>query len=437
MTVKSEILFLAHRIPYPPDKGDKIRSWRLFSHLLEKYDVHLGCFIDDPDDWRHVDYLRSRCKGAHFVKLNPLFARMKSAGGLLTGAPLSMPYYMDSSMRQWVEKTRKKALAAEVVFSSSMAPYIEKPAGKRLRIVDLCDADSAKWSQYAETKSGPMAWVYAREGRLLSRAERDVIGWADAAFAISDSEAKTLAPSGVHWFGNGVDAEFFDPQRKCNALPAPADIVFIGAMDYWANIDAARWFLENCFPAIRQARPETTIAIVGARPPESLLKLNGRNGVMVTDRVDDIRPWLSEAKVVAAPMRIARGVQNKVLEAMAMGKAIVATSDAAEGIEVDRQDEIVIADSPQRQSAEIVSLLQDHERRTALGVKAREKILSDYTWKKQLQRFDDVVDPMIEDQLSNSSSSASRNSSARSSSSNSSSLASTARRSNTSSLTSS
>ena len=437
MTAKPEILFLAHRIPYPPDKGDKIRSWRLLSHLLEKYDVHLGCFIDDPDDWRHVDHLRERCKSTHFVKLNPLFAKVKSAGGLLSGVPLSMPYYMDNSMRRWVDKTRKKALLAEVVFSSSMAPYIQKPVGNRIRIVDLCDADSAKWSQYAETKSGTMAWVYAREGRLLSRVERDIIGWADAAFAISDSEAKTLAPAGVYWFGNGVDAEFFNPQRKYKILPSPADIVFVGAMDYWANIDAAQWFLENCFPAIQQSRPETTLAIVGARPPESLLKLSGRNGVTITGRVDDVRPWLSEAKVVVAPMRIARGVQNKVLEAMAMGKAIVATSDAAEGIAVDKNSEIVIANCPQKQSEEVLSLLKNSDRRTALGSKAREKILSGYTWENQLKRFDNIVDPLIKDQLSNSSSSASRNSSAKSSSSNSSSLASTARRSNTSSLTNS
>ena len=436
MTARPEILFLVHRIPYPPHKGDKIRSWQLFRHLSERFDIHLGCFIDDPGDWRYVDELRAKCKSAHFVKLNPLFAKIRSARGLLSGEPLSMPYYADSSMRRWVNEIRKQPLVAEVAFSSSIAPYIQKPVGERPRIVDLCDADSAKWSQYAEKKSGPMAWVYAREGRRLATAEREIISRADAAFAISDSEAKVLAPSGVHWFGNGVDVDFFNPAQKFTKLPVPADIVFVGAMDYWANIDAVQWFLENCFPKIRQARPETTIAIVGARPPESLAKLSGRRGVTVTGRVDDVRPWLSESKIAIAPMRIARGVQNKVLEAMAIGKAVVATSDAAEGIAVDKESEIVIADGAAFFSEAVVLLLQDSDRRAALGVKARAKILSDYTWSKQLQRFDEIVNPILGDQFSNSSSSASRSNSAKSSSSNSSSLASTARRSNTSSLTS-
>jgi len=214
MTGKPEILFLVHRIPFPPDKGDKIRSWRLFCRLAELFDVHLGCFIDDPDDWRYAAELRTKCKSAHFVKLDPLYARVKSARGFLSGEPLSMPYYKDRSMQRWVADVRGKPLAAEFVFSSSMAPYIQEVVGERPRIIDLCDADSAKWSQYAKTKSGPMAWIYAREGRRLAVVEREIINWADAAFAISDSEAKVLASSRVHWYGNGVDVDFFNPDQK-------------------------------------------------------------------------------------------------------------------------------------------------------------------------------------------------------------------------------
>lgn len=392
---KPEILFLAHRIPFPPNKGDKIRSWRLLKHLLTRFDVHLGCFIDDPDDWQHVDELRSRCKTAHFVKLNPAYAKIRSAQGLLTGEPLSMPYYRDRQMQKWVRAIRKRPLAAEVAFSSSMAPYLKSAMTDRPRLVDFCDADSAKWSQYASSKSGMMGWVYAREGKRLKQAESDIIDWADASFAISESEASMLAPTGVDWFGNGVDLDFFDPAQQYESPTAPVDIVFVGAMDYWANIDAAQWFLDQCFVHIKEQRPQTTFGIVGSRPPMSLSNLDGHKGVRVTGRVDDVRPWLRDAKVVIAPMRIARGVQNKVLEAMAMEKAIVATSDAAEGIAVEKDQDILIANEPDGFSMSVLNLLDDAASRSALGQRARAKVLSSYSWPSQLQRFDDALDRLL------------------------------------------
>lgn len=415
---KKAVLLLTHRIPYPPNKGDKIRSWRLLQRLAARFDVHLGCFIDDADDWRYRDKVAALCKSAHFAKLDPRIAKLRSAWGLVRGTPLTLPYYMDHGLRRWVEAVRREPLAAEIAFSSSMAAYLEKPAGARPRLVDLCDADSAKWTQYAAQKSGPMAWVYGREGRHLQRYEHEVIDWADAAFAISPAEAAVLAqgrtpgPSKpqthspevqspevywpeVHWYGNGVDSAFFDPALSFPPLGEAADIVFVGMMDYWANVDAVQWFMDACWARVRSASPKATLAIVGARPPEAIQQLSNRDGVRVTGWVEDVRPWLQQAKVVIAPMRIARGVQNKVLEAMAMACPVVATSAAAEGLALEQGAEILVEDDPEAFAKVVVSTIDHPESGAAIGAAARARVLDDYIWPRQLDRFDAVLDQLL------------------------------------------
>ena len=326
MSARRNVLFLAHRIPYPPDKGDKIRSWRLLRHLSKTLNVHLGCFVDDPDDFQHVDTVRRETESAVFIPLNPTHARLRSARALLTDQPLSFSYYDDRRMHAFVKTARSGELAAEIAFSSSMAPYIADAHGAP-RIVDLCDADSEKWRDYAKQDAGLMRGVYAREGARLAVAETKMINWADAALAISDAEAAIFGERDgvkkpVLRFANGVDVDYFAPRPDRVPAALAADVVFVGAMDYRANIDAVRWFSREVWPQVRKRAPEATLAIVGARPDKQVSRLHERDGIVVVGKVDDVRPHLQFAHAVVAPMKIARGVQNKVLEAMAMARPV-------------------------------------------------------------------------------------------------------------------
>lgn len=392
MTEKPEILFLAHRIPYPPDKGDKIRSWRLFDLMTTRFRVHLGCFIDDPADWPHRDFLAARAETAAFIGLNPRAARAKSLAGFLTGAPLSAVYFAHSSMRRYVARMRARPLAAEVAFSSVMAPYIAAPVAGRPRFVDFCDADSEKWRQYAETARGPKKLVFRREAEKLAALETGVANWADRAFAVSESEAALFnARPGVRrrvdWFGNGADTDYFcpDPNR---AAPAPsADVVFVGAMDYAANVEAALWFARRVWPQVRATHADARFALVGPRPGAALKALDGRDGIVVTGRVGDVRPWLQQARAVVAPLRVARGVQNKVLEAMATGRPVVATAAANTGIDAAPGAEILLADEPAAFAAAVAGLLDDPARGDRLGAAARARIVRDFSWRSQLEPF--------------------------------------------------
>lgn len=391
------ILYLAHRVPYPPDKGDKIRTWKTLEHLARSFRVHLAAFVDDPEDFRHEAHLKSVCESVALVPLDKRRATLRGAAGFVSGEPLTMPYYRDRRVSAAVAKARAAGLSAEIAFSSSMAQYIRQRSNAP-RIVDLCDADSAKWLEYARRKTWPMSAIYEREGALLAKAESAIINWADATFAISEEEADLLgsrdeARKEVLWFCNGVDAQLFAPQSVAAGERFTA--VFVGAMDYWANVDAVLWFVREIWPQVRAASPDATFAIVGSNPVKDVHALAGADGVSVTGRVLDVRPYLEGAALVVAPMRIARGVQNKVLEAMAMGKAVVATPAGLEGIDASIGIEAIAAASGDAFAREVIELAGDARLARKIGSAARARILSDYQWPLQLARFDAALERLI------------------------------------------
>lgn len=398
MTARPEALFLAHRIPYPPDKGDKIRSWRILETLAKRFDVHLAAFVDDPFDLQHKVFLETRCASVFLQTLIPRRARARSLRGLFSGEPLSFPYYRDAAMTAAVARLRALPLAAEIVFSSAMAPYLSQHAG-RPRIVDLCDADSEKWRQYALEASWPMRFVYAREARMLADEETRMIDWAEAAFAASAAEARVLNARGgskqALWFGNGVDADYFSPAIDAPCPDDAGDVAFVGAMDYQANIDAAIWFVREVWPLVRSKFPKATFSIVGARPAPTVAALAGRDDIRVTGRVPDVRPYLRAARAVVAPLRVARGVQNKVLEAMAMGRPTVATSGAAEGIDAISEEHFLCADHPRDFAEAVVELLKDEEKGSRIGAAARRRMIERCSWPAQMARFEGVIDALL------------------------------------------
>ena len=391
MTDRKEVLFLSHRIPFPPDKGDKIRSWRLLHALLERFDVHLACFIDDKEDLAYRSFLEKRCASTTFVEINPRLQRIASAVGLIKGSALTFEYFGSMKMQRAIATLRNRPLVAEIVFSSAMAPYIETPMGERKRIVDFCDADSEKWRQYAQNSGSLVKWVYAREGEMLARAENKIVQWADASFAVTEEEAalfnaRRTNDRQVDWWSNGVDIEYFDPSAPIETATRHSDVVFTGAMDYRANVEAVTSFVKDVWPLIRKEKSSAQFSIVGARPASEIKTLNGRDGITVTGRVDDVRPWLQNARVSVAPMRVARGIQNKVLEAMSMAKPVVGSSAAFEGIGPDTTAARK-ADNASDMAKAILHLLDNKAEADALGREAREFVVQHYGWDQRLQRF--------------------------------------------------
>jgi sugar transferase (PEP-CTERM/EpsH1 system associated) len=396
----SDLLFLAHRIPYPPNKGDKIRSWNFLRHLARNRRVHLGCFIDDPADHAHVQVLRDICGECCFVDLQPRRSRLLSARGLLTGAPLTLPYYASGELSAWVHGVVDRFRPQQFFFfSSAMAQFDVPTAYPARRVIDIVDVDSQKWTEYAGRQRWPLSWVYAREGRTLLQFERDTARHMDASLFVSPAETRlfaSLAPEAVgklHAINNGVDTAYFSPERSYE-IPSPAGtraLVFTGAMDYWPNIDAVVHFAEAMLPRIRASVPDATFWIVGSNPARAVTELAARPGVVVTGRVPDVRPYLAHATAVVAPLRIARGIQNKVLEAMAMAKTVIATPQAAEGIEGQPGRDLLVPATADAFVQVAAQVLRDPAK-ADLGAHARSYVLATYNWQKSLDKLDLILD---------------------------------------------
>jgi sugar transferase (PEP-CTERM/EpsH1 system associated) len=385
-----DLLFLAHRIPYPPNKGDKIRSYHLLKYLSLNYKVHLATFIDDPNDWQYTDKLDALCASTCYIELKPLLAKIKSVQGLLTGDPLSLPYYKNKRMQAWVNQTLSSHSRTQVlIFSSVMAQYINQVHDVEM-VVDFVDVDSDKWRQYAQRCKGLMHWIYQREAQYLLGYEKIIAQQARASIFVSEQEAelfKTLAPEVNHkvtHINNGVDTEYFSPELSFNSPYADYDqvIVFTGAMDYWANVDAVVWFANAIFPLIVKRQPYVKFYIVGSKPTKEVLAL-ATNAIIVTGGVDDIRPYLAHAHLVVAPLRIARGIQNKVLEAMAMEKYVVATTAAMEGIALKQELAVSVADSIENIAHEISEQLQ----KNLPAHQNRDFVLAQFSWEHNAKQL--------------------------------------------------
>jgi len=391
---KRDLLFLSHRVPFPPDKGDKIRAWNIFRHLARTHRMHLGCFIDDPADRRHLAELGTHCEDLLCLPIQPRMRRITSLLRMRPGQPLSLGYFHDPRLQRWVDsKLAPGAMAGVYVFSSAMAAYVMHARNVR-RVLDMVDVDSEKFTAYAETTRFPARAIWAREGRTLLAFERRAAAQFDHSLFVSEHEWQrfvTLAPEAVHrtsWVSNGVDLEYYSPKHRFTPpfKREGADIVFTGRMDYWPNIDAVQWFAREVLPVLRQRVPAARLWIVGAAPTSDVRALGALPGVQVTGRVPDTRPWLAAADVAVAPLRIARGIQNKLLEAMAMALPVITTPEAFEGVQAVPGRDILLASGVGETVQRIAEVLDG--RHAGLGSAGRHAVENSHQWAVTLRPID-------------------------------------------------
>jgi sugar transferase (PEP-CTERM/EpsH1 system associated) len=382
------LLFLCHRIPYPPNKGEKMRAWNLLKGLAESYRVSLACFVDDPADWQHREIVARQCANFHAERLDRRTAKLKSVSGLLSGEPLTLPYYRSAGLARWVDDViKRERIERAFVYSSAMADYVLERKDLRT-IVDLVDVDSDKWAQFARASTWPMSWVYAREARMLLNVERRIAQRAHASLLVTDAEValfRRLAPESVNKVFSvpmGVDVDHYAP-RADRESPFGADelpLVFTGVMDYRPNVDAAVWFARDVLPGIALAYPKVRFYVVGMNPAPAVQALAQDPRVVVTGRVPDTRPYLQHARVVVAPLRIVRGVQTKVLEAMAMGRPVVVAAACAEAVDARAGEHLVTATTAQEFTHAVTRLLGERDAAEAMGRAGRVRIAGRYTW---------------------------------------------------------
>jgi sugar transferase (PEP-CTERM/EpsH1 system associated) len=388
---RKRILFLAHRVPFPPDKGDRIRTFHQLAHLSARHDVFLACFADGPADPNPAAFLRRRCMEVGVVRRRRAAGLLRAAGACLSGEPLSCAAYRDPRMTTLLEAwARSGPFDVVTAFSACMAPYaLAVPA--RRRVLDLCDADSRKWLEYSERSLAGLASVYRLEGRRLCDFERACLHRFDATIVITDRERDSVDPRGrcatLAVVGNGVHA----PEGGRPPIVADPVISFIGEMSYPPNAMGARWLAEEVWPQVRAEVPEARLMIVGRNPPRGVRRLGRRRGVEVTGAVPEVRPYLRSSRAVAAPLAIARGLQNKVLEAMASGRPVVATSAVCRGLRVQPGVDILMADEAEAFAARLVDLCSDIDLCERIAAAAGRAVTRHYRWDEVLTEYEGVI----------------------------------------------
>jgi sugar transferase (PEP-CTERM/EpsH1 system associated) len=387
------VLFLCHRFPYPPDHGGKIRSFNVIRHLTEQgHDVTVASLARSRREAQEATGIAPYCARFFAARVSPWMAAIRMAGRVPSPIPSAMGYFYSPELARYVGGTlARTSIDLIFVHCAFVAPYVAHVAGIR-KVLDFADMDSQKWLAYATEKPFPISLGYWIEGTKLQRAEARLARRFDLCTCTTQAELDTLAGHrpGVRlgWFPNGVDTEYFQPTSE----PYEADaLVFIGRMDYYPNQECMLNFCRTTLPLIRRQRPKVTLAIVGADPPAAIRALGRLPGVTVTGSVPDVRPYVHRAAAAVAPLRIARGTQNKILEAMAMGVPVVTSPIAARGVDAEPGRHLLTASSPAEYAAATLTLMTDRAARQTYAEAGRVRMLSHHQWSRSMAILDRLL----------------------------------------------
>jgi sugar transferase (PEP-CTERM/EpsH1 system associated) len=384
------VLYLCHRIPYPPNKGDKIRAFHQLRAIAADHEVDVFTLADDAKDLSYRAELAPYSREMTVVRLNSQLARLLALPFLVTRTPLTFPYFYSAELAVQVRKAiLKRSYDRIVVYCSAMFQYIDWVDHIPI-ITDLVDVDSDKWIQYASHARFPFSAVYRREGYCLEEYERKICQRSSSIVVTTEREAELVRKisnlSNVHVIANGVETDYFDPLRVARNVTGPT-LLFVGDMSYFPNQKAVLYFAQDVLPLIQKVLPDVRFLVVGRNPSRAVQQLQRMKGVQVTGFVDDVRTYLAQATVSVAPFSIAAGIQNKILEAMSYGLPVVATPRAVQGLSADVRAIIDIGQNAQELAAKTLALLSDLEGAHRKGMEGRERVTRDYNWSRSLNQL--------------------------------------------------
>jgi len=395
-----KILYLAHRLPYPPNKGEKIRVFNQIRQLARKHTIHLCSFVDDPADLAQTNNLKNCCASVEVVYRNNAATIILALTALIRNHPLSVQLFYRKAFAELVRrKSATERFDCIIVSCSSMAQYVVSSSGIP-KIIDFIDVDSEKWRLYGQHRALPLSFVYCREGEQLARYEENITSLFDHSILCSRQEAEILRKRAkerpISVIANGVDLDYFSPSAITSCSRVRPVIVFTGVMDYYPNVDAVRYFCQDILPLVGERLPAAQFYIVGRNPARQVVELGKQINVVVTAAVPDVRPYLAQATVAVAPFRVARGVQNKVLEAMAMGIPVVGTREAFKSMAVTERDGIRVAHDPRSFAQHVITFLQgDATSRRQAARQARAYVERHHRWEDRGAELERLIEEVV------------------------------------------
>ncbi len=390
------ILFVSHRLPYPPTDGSRVRAFHMIRHLASRGDVTVASLARSPAEYAAGQGLATYCRRLLIQPISRSAAAIHTVASLGTRTPASMGYFHSLGLQHQInQELATRSYGLIVVHSSSVAPYV-KNIQTVPKLLDFVDMDSQKWLAYGQTRPFPLSIGYRLEAAKLQMAEAELSAHFDVCTCITPAELDSLRSYGSApesgWFPNGVDLDYFSSDEMPNNGRDENTICFIGRMDYYPNAQAMVNFCKDVLPMIRRERSGAKLTIVGADPARAVRNLGKLEGVEVTGTVPDVRPYLQRAAISIAPMLIARGTQNKILEAMASGVPVVASKLAAAGIDGKPGEHYLVADAPGDFAAAVLQLLSAPRQRAALARAARRFVEQNYSWFHAMKQFDKFAD---------------------------------------------
>ncbi len=388
-----KILYVCHRFPFPPKRGGKIRPFNMIRHLAQRHEVTVASLARSESEARDGQGIAPHCHRFEVVTVNNTVQALRMVARLPTLRPSSFGYFYSAELAAQI----RRLVSAErfdliFVHCSSVAPYLSDVEGP-FKILDFGDMDSQKWLEYAHYKAFPLSAGYWLEGRKLEREEKRLARKFNLCTATTRAEWETLESYGTgtptDWFPNGVDSKAFSPGDEPYD---PDTISFIGRMDYYPNQECMFDFCANTLPLLKSRRPNIKLIIVGADPSPAIRKLGEIPGVTVTGSVPEVQPYVRKSALMVAPLNIARGTQNKILEAMAMGVPVVTSGTAAGGVDALDREHFLVANSPAEYAAAILRIIEDPTERSRLALAGRARMLSHHAWDSSMRRLDGIIE---------------------------------------------
>ncbi|MFH1277260.1 MAG: glycosyltransferase [Candidatus Eisenbacteria bacterium] len=385
-----KILFLTSRLPYPPHRGDRVRTYNFLKRLSRDHEIHLLTFVESADETRHFAALEPYCR-PEAVVLTRRASYVNMFTRSMSKLPFQVLYYRSPGMSRAVER-RLRRHRFDLVYTHlfRMAPFAPEPDGA-LRVLDLTDCISAELAASIRHRPLPMRLPLKLEVGKIRRYETESAGRFHDVWTISESDREKIlrmspdAPVTV--VPNGVDESLFEvsPARSAKVLG------FLGNFGVPHNIDAARHLVLDIMPRILESVPDARLELIGQGHSPALRKLDGANGTTVVGPTESLGEALGRLTVFLSPLRFAAGVQNKILEAMASGLPVVTSSPGNRGLAAEPETEIVVRDGPEEFAAAAVSLLRDPVRAARVGEKGRVSVRRRFSWDRVAARVDDLL----------------------------------------------
>jgi sugar transferase (PEP-CTERM/EpsH1 system associated) len=390
----SDLIFLTHRMPLPTGRDEDVRPWKVITHLAANHRIHLGCFYERAKDAHAAAALAEICASLTCVRRRRSASRLKSVAAFASGKPSDAGYRGSAQLARWVAETMA-AFHPNLAFvaGTELAAYLE-PYRFARRVIDMVELGSEAWRRSAETASWPWSEMCWRQERIMLAHEQRIAAHFDDTIFGSAAEAHLFsrraprAPAHVLAMRNGIDHGYFAPGDYANPFPSGRkSVVFAGAMDYPPNVEGAVWFATEVMTMLRHRFPTLDFWMVGAHPAHALRSV-ARGDIHLAGKVDDVRPYLAHADAVVVPLRVARGIENTVLQGMAMAKPVVATPAALEGLDfVPGQEVLCSASAPGFASGVAAAL---GERGAEIGARARRRVEADCGWSASLGVLDRI-----------------------------------------------